>query len=111
MIKSTSNAAQYQWGKKCIGWLLLKSDSLTVIQEIIPPGESEKTHYHKRSQQLFFILEGKATFEVDGKTLTLKPQDSIHIKPGIKHRILNKMETNLHFLVISEPNSHGDKFS
>jgi hypothetical protein len=33
MIKSTENSEHYQWGNLCDGWHLLKSDTLSVIQE------------------------------------------------------------------------------
>lgn len=109
MIKSTKNMQHYEWGKQCKGWHLLKSDSLSVIQEVIPPGTHEVTHFHQKSQQLFYILKGTAIFEVDGMVLTAGPHESIHILPGIKHRIINNNKQNLHFLVISEPESHMDK--
>jgi hypothetical protein len=38
MIKSTENAENYKWGNNCDGWHLLKSDSLSVIQERMPAG-------------------------------------------------------------------------
>lgn len=43
---STMNAVQYNWGKECKAWFLLKNPKLTVIQEEMPPGSSgvEETH-------------------------------------------------------------------
>ncbi len=109
MITSTENAEHYTWGSQCDGWHLLHSDSLSVIQERMPPGTAEQMHYHERAQQLFYILSGKATFEVEGEVKLVASNQSIHISPKIKHRILNNSDTDLHFLVISEPKSHGDR--
>jgi mannose-6-phosphate isomerase-like protein (cupin superfamily) len=109
MITSTENAEHYTWGAQCDGWHLLKSDSLSVIQERMPPGTGEQLHYHTHAQQLFFVLSGNATFEVAGELKTVYANQSIHIAPGIKHRILNNSNEDLHFLVISEPKSHGDR--
>jgi mannose-6-phosphate isomerase-like protein (cupin superfamily) len=109
MITSTENAEHYTWGKLCDGWPLLRSDSLSVIQERMPPGTSEQLHYHERAQQVFYILSGVATFEVEGETKIVHPNQSIHIPPNVKHCILNNSDTDLHFLVISEPKSHGDR--
>ena len=109
MITSTDNAEHYIWGAQCDGWYLLRSDSLSVIQERMPPGTSEQLHYHERAQQVFYILSGTATFEVEGEVKTVLPNQSLHIRPGIKHRILNNGGSDIHFLVISEPKSHGDR--
>jgi mannose-6-phosphate isomerase-like protein (cupin superfamily) len=109
MITSTDNAEHYTWGAQCDGWPLLRTDSLSVTQERMPPETSEQLHFHERAQQVFYILSGTATFEVDGEIKTVKPNQSIHILPNIKHRILNNGDTDLHFLVISEPKTIGDR--
>ena len=109
MIKSIENSEHYKWGNKCDGWHLLKTDSLSVIQEKMPAGTSEQLHFHNNAQQLFYILEGTATFIVEADTLILTTGESIHIEKGKKHFIANDSETELKFLVISEPKAHGDR--
>jgi len=109
MITSVNNAEYYTWGQQCDGWHLLKSDSLSVIQEHMPPGTNEQLHYHEKAQQVFYILSGTATFEIDGELKTVNANQSIHITKGKKHRILNNADADLHFLVISEPKAHGDR--
>jgi mannose-6-phosphate isomerase-like protein (cupin superfamily) len=109
MTTSTDNAEHYIWGNQCDGWHLLKSDTLSVIQERMPPGTGEQLHYHERAQQVFYILTGTATFEVDGETKIVYERQSIQIPKNTKHRILNNSNADLHFLVISEPKSHGDR--
>jgi mannose-6-phosphate isomerase-like protein (cupin superfamily) len=111
MITSTENAEHYTWGSHCDGWHLLRTDSLSVIQERMPPGTAEQLHYHEHAQQVFYILSGTATFEVEGDIKTVTAGQSIHIPKGTKHRIKNSGETDLHFLVISEPKSHGDRIN
>ncbi len=109
MITSADNAEHYTWGAQCDGWPLLRTDSLSVIQERMPPGTSEQLHFHERAQQVFYILSGTATFEIEGEIKTVNPSQSIHILPNIRHRILNNGDTDLHFLVISEPKTLGDR--
>ncbi len=107
--RTLDNTEHYKWGNNCQGWHLLKSDGLSVIQEMMPPGTSEKPHTHQYAQQLFYVLLGTATFEVEGQNITVNATESIHIPAGVKHCIFNKGLSNLHFLVISEPKSHGDR--
>lgn len=109
MMKSINNAEHYNWGKNCDGWYLLKTDGLSVIQERMPPGTSENLHYHRHSQQLFYILSGVATFEIEEKIVVVKTNESIHIPNGKRHYVSNKEMSILEFLVISEPKSHGDR--
>jgi mannose-6-phosphate isomerase-like protein (cupin superfamily) len=75
----------------------------------MPPDTGEQLHFHHHAQQVFYILSGKATFEIVGETFTVEASQSIHIPPETRHRILNKGENDLHFLVISEPKAHGDR--
>jgi hypothetical protein len=41
-----ATAEHYVWGDVCDGWHLVKSPSLSVIQERVPPGGAEVKHYH-----------------------------------------------------------------
>jgi len=99
----------YIWGQVCDGWHLLKTDSLNIIQERMPPGTEELEHFHQKAQQFFFILKGTATFEIDGESIKINEQEGIHIKPYQKHRIRNLQADDLEFLVISEPRAQNDR--
>lgn len=109
MVVNVQNAEHYTWGQHCDGWHLLKSDSLSVIQERMPPQSAESLHYHMVAQQVFFVLQGKAVIEIEGISSVLHAQDSIHVAKGLKHKISNLAAEDLHFLVISQPKSHGDR--
>jgi mannose-6-phosphate isomerase-like protein (cupin superfamily)/N-acetylglutamate synthase-like GNAT family acetyltransferase len=103
------NAEHYTWGKGCDGWHLLKSDNLSVIEERMPPGTKEQLHYHEFAQQVFYVLSGRAFFEIDGRTETLSANESIHVSKNTLHRIANVHEEDLVFIVISQPKAHGDR--
>lgn len=107
--RSTGNAEHYIWGDECDGWHLVKRDDLSVIQERVPPGKSERKHYHTKARQFFYILQGTATLEVGDETATLNAREGIEIPPAIPHRLRNESHEDLVFLVISAPKSHGDR--
>ena len=109
MVKDRENSEHYQWGAACDGWHLHQSDTLSIIQEKMPPGTSENLHYHEKAKQFFFILKGEATFEVEKETYQVREGQGIHIPPMKKHRILNHTDKPLEFTVTSEPTSHGDR--
>lgn len=58
---------------------------------------------------VFYILKGTATFEINNELIQVTESNGIHIKPNEKHRISNNTNSELEFLVISEPKSHGDR--
>lgn len=109
MKKSTDNSTHYTWGAACDGWHLLQTDSLSIIQEKMPPGTSEQLHYHNHAQQFFYILSGEATFELNGEKILVEAGKGIHIPAKAIHNISNRTDLDLTFIVASEPKSHGDK--
>jgi len=106
---STKIAEHYLWGAGCDGLHLVKSDALSVIQERIPPGGSEVRHFHVVSRQFFFVLSGALSIELQGRVETLHPDEGLEIPPGQPHRVFNANSADAHFLVISQPPSHGDR--
>ena len=109
MHKSVKSLEHYTWGANCEAWHLLKSDELSVIKERMPINTAEVLHYHKNTQQLFYILSGVASFEINGELITLKSNESIHVPKQTLHKISNQGETDLEFLAISQPKAHGDR--
>lgn len=110
-IVSVQNAEHYTWGQNNDGWHLLKSDALSVIEERMPPGNFEQKHYHQKSRQVFYILLGEAHFEIADQTVTVAAGQSIYIEPGTVHGLFNKSSQDLRFIVISCPQSHGDRIN
>jgi mannose-6-phosphate isomerase-like protein (cupin superfamily) len=108
-VISKENAEHYHWGQGCDGWHLVKSQSLSVIQELVPPGCSEVQHYHVESEQFFFILSGIATLEVNGVVHQLRSQQGFYVAAGVKHQLRNENQDDLSFMVTSTPPSYGDR--
>ena len=108
-VISVKNAEHYRWGEGCDGWHLLKTEGASVIQEKVSPGKSEISHMHSRSEQFFYILEGTAVIEVGGSANQLHRGEGMRIPAGEAHQFRNDSKSNVEFLVISVPPSHGDR--
>lgn len=108
-IVSTDNSEHYKWGDGCDGWHLVKTRALSVISERVPSGRAEVRHYHERSEQFFFVLEGVASIEVNGVNHQVHSMQGIHIESGISHQLRNTQDVDLVFIVTSTPPSHGDR--
>ena len=103
------NSKHYTWGADCDSWVLASLTGLSVKQEIMPPGSKEQLHYHHNAQQFFYVLKGEATLYADNHKHNLKPLQGISVIPGVKHFIANETETDIEFLVISNPTIGNDR--
>ncbi|MGE7841167.1 cupin domain-containing protein [Lysinibacillus sp. NPDC093712] len=106
---SKEHAEHYHWGNQCNGWHLVKNNKLSVIHERMPANTEEVCHYHHEAQQFFFVLSGKATMEIDGKQIILQANEGIEVPPLHSHQMRNDSQEDVEFLVISQPNSRGDR--
>ena len=102
-------AEHYAWGDACDGWHLLRREDLSVIAERVPPGACESRHRHARARQFFYVLEGAAVIEIEGRRIALAAGQGLEVPPGAAHQFRNESAADVHFLVVSHPPSHGDR--
>ena len=79
----------------------LPGHSLALIT--ITQGNASKPHYHKISEESYFILKGEAIMKVNEQTFSLKQGDAILIEPPEVHQISNHKEEDLVFLAVCVP--------
>ena len=108
-VITRENAEHYQWGDNADGWHLLKSESLSVIEEQLPAGGREVRHYHQRAQQFFYVLSGGIRIELEGDVHDVVQGSGLHVPAGKGHQVVNHTGQSAVFLVISQPKSHGDR--
>ena len=108
-MTSKHTAEHYTWGQGCNGWHLVKTEKLSIIQERMPPGTSEARHYHTKARQFFFVLSGTATIEIDGERDVLRSHEGVEVPPNVAHQMFNLSDSDIEFIVISHPPSHGDR--
>ena len=104
-------AEHYSWGDGCDGWHLVRTDTLSVIEERMPPGTTEVRHYHRKANQFFYVLQGTLSIEVGENECLLSPGQGVHIAAGEPHQVRNRAAVDAAFLVVSNPPSHGDRVS
>ena len=62
-----------------------------------------ETHAHKVQEQIYHVLEGEGSMEIDGKRQIVRRHDVIFIPPGVPHSIRNDGLTDLTFIVVTTP--------
>ena len=69
----------------------------------VAPGKSTAPHYHRQTEEIYYILRGTGTMTIDGETRAIGPLDAIAIPPGQIHTILNTGSETLVFLCTCAP--------
>jgi mannose-6-phosphate isomerase-like protein (cupin superfamily) len=53
----------------------------------LPAGASTQRHYHRVSEEIYFLTAGRAEMELDGERVELGPGEAVAIPPGAWHEI------------------------
>lgn len=75
----------------------------SLVHVVIPSGKSSQAHYHKVSEETYYILNGVGLMRVGSKTFRLYPGQACLIKPLETHQIYNDGADDLEFLTVSAP--------
>jgi mannose-6-phosphate isomerase-like protein (cupin superfamily) len=81
----------------------------SLAEATLPEGGATERHYHKMSEELYYLLEGRGVMEIDGKTREVGPGDAILIPAGARHEI--KATKAMRFLCCcAPPYEHEDTY-
>jgi mannose-6-phosphate isomerase-like protein (cupin superfamily) len=80
----------------------------SLAEASVPAGGATERHYHKLSEEFYFILEGSGVMEVDGAERQVGPGDAILIPPGAWHQIRAAAAPLRLLCCCAPPYSHED---
>jgi mannose-6-phosphate isomerase-like protein (cupin superfamily) len=67
---------------------------------VYPPGQEGFLHYHNEQDELYFVHQGRATFEVDGEEFELGPGGVVYVESTTPRRINNRTDEDLVLLAV-----------
>ncbi|MGB9602695.1 MAG: cupin domain-containing protein [Limisphaerales bacterium] len=79
----------------------IKNQSLAEAR--VPIGGSTLEHYHIKSEEIYFILEGKGKIKIEDETAIVTKGDAIAILPNKRHKIWNIGDNVLKILCCCAP--------
>jgi len=79
----------------------LKNQSLA--EASVSPGKATIQHYHIESEEIYYILQGKAKIRVGDEVREVSEGDGIAILPRQRHKIWNIGTEDLVFLCCCSP--------
>ena len=53
--------------------------------------DGAREHYHKRSTEVYYVLEGEGAIVLDGVEHAIRPGTLVHIPPGVIHGAKGRM--------------------
>ncbi|MEU9410983.1 cupin domain-containing protein [Streptomyces sp. NPDC048281] len=66
---------------------------------VIEPGASVGEHVHMRTEEIYYIISGRAVVTMDGARIDARPGDLITTPIGSSHSIANHGDTDMEFFV------------
>lgn len=69
----------------------------------LPPGAATQPHYHPRTEEIYYLLEGAGRMQIEAEIREVGPGDAIAIPPGARHQITNIGAEMLRFLCCCAP--------
>ena len=81
----------------------------SLAEASLPAGGSTQRHWHKESEEFYFLLEGRGVMEIDGESREVGPGDAILIPPGAWHQLTATEPLRL-LCCCAPPYRHEDTF-
>lgn len=75
----------------------------SLAEATLLPGTSTTRHYHPKSEEIYYILQGKGLMEIDGVEQEVNPLDAVAIPSKRIHQLTNIGTVNLVLLCCCSP--------
>jgi mannose-6-phosphate isomerase-like protein (cupin superfamily) len=63
--------------------------SFGLNQMLLRPGERGRIHRHERQEEVYLVLSGRLTVEIEGEPHDLAAGELMRVAPGVRRRVLN----------------------
>jgi len=83
----------------------------SLAEATLAPGQATQRHYHRASEEIYFVLDGEGEMELDGERRRVDVGDAIAIPPGAWHELRAGGDRPLRILCCcAPPYRHEDTF-
>jgi len=76
---------------------------LSFAKLIIKPGESSRPHYHRVTEEIYYILDGFGTVIIGEEVFDVRQGHAVFLPIGVSHQIINKGNRDLVFVCADAP--------
>jgi mannose-6-phosphate isomerase-like protein (cupin superfamily) len=83
----------------------------SLAEASLEPDQATERHYHRLSEEIYFVLKGSGDMEIDGEHKRVAVGDAVLIPPGAWHTLHNNGTSELRILCCcAPPYSHDDTY-
>ena len=87
------------------------TEAQSLAEATLEPGQATERHYHRATEEIYFVIKGSGDMEVDGRTERVRRGDAILIPAGAWHSLVNDGTSELRILCCCvPPYSDADTF-
>lgn len=80
--------------------------SFGLNQMLLRPGQRGRIHRHERQEEVYVVLSGRLTVEIEGEPQDLGAGELMRVAPGVRRRVLNLGPEVVNVLAIGGANPH-----
>ena len=107
-LKASHTRPTQMRGRRGRSWQLIGPSSGSAqldihINELVPNSGAGPYHYHSTSENVYYILEGKANIHVEAGDILAEPGDVVFFAPGELHSVTNIGDRNLKLIETYSP--------
>ena len=83
----------------------------SLAEATLEPDQATERHYHRETEEIYFVLKGAGDMEVDGEHKRIAVGDAVLIPPGAWHSLYNNGTSELSILCACSPAyAHEDTY-
>jgi mannose-6-phosphate isomerase-like protein (cupin superfamily) len=84
------------------------TDAQSLAEATLEPGQATQRHYHRATEEIYFVVKGSGEMEVDGSAEHVRPGDAVLIPAGAWHTLVNDGTSELRILCCCVPPYRDD---
>jgi mannose-6-phosphate isomerase-like protein (cupin superfamily) len=97
--------------RELLGLPMSNARNQSLAEATLEAGQATQRHYHRESEEIYYLVEGSGEMEVDGERAVVAPGDAVLIPPGAWHEIRASADGSLRFLCCcAPPYRHEDTY-
>jgi mannose-6-phosphate isomerase-like protein (cupin superfamily) len=82
----------------------------SLAEATLAPGQATQRHYHRLSEEIYLLVEGGGTMEIDGEEREVGADDAILIPAGAWHTLVAGKDGARLLCCCVPPYSHDDTY-
>jgi mannose-6-phosphate isomerase-like protein (cupin superfamily) len=75
----------------------------SLAEATLEPDQATERHYHRETEEIYFVVKGSGDMEVDGEHKRIAPGDAVLIPAGAWHSLHNNGTSELRILCCCVP--------